>query len=184
VTTVGAPPSHFVICRIAQGVAAVPDEATAFSHRDAGYLLHPITMWTEPGDDEGMIAVNRAPSAAMRPFTRRASYLNCTRRPTASATPTARRYARLVALKDTYDPTNLFRLNQNIRPGQPAPEGCARVASRPVGTVRSRSSRGDGLHRHPACGSRPALVRPAGEANAAARLDPYRDRTRVASSAA
>jgi len=32
------------------------------------------------------------------------------------------KYSRLVALKDTYDPTNAFRLNQNIRPSHPAAE--------------------------------------------------------------
>ncbi len=32
------------------------------------------------------------------------------------------KYTRLVALKDTCDPTSLFRLNQKIRPSQPAPE--------------------------------------------------------------
>jgi len=37
------PLSQMIIFRIRQGVAAVPDEATAFSHRDASYLFHPIT---------------------------------------------------------------------------------------------------------------------------------------------
>jgi len=64
-----------------------------------------------------------AVAVAMRPFSTGASYLNFTheadrvRDAYSDAT-----YARLVALKDTYDPANLFRLNQNIHPSQPAAE--------------------------------------------------------------
>ncbi|MFC5995189.1 FAD-binding oxidoreductase [Pseudonocardia hispaniensis] len=122
-TALGAPLSQMVIFRIGQGVATVPDEATAFSHRDAGYLFHPISVWAEPGDDERMIAGNRAFAAAMRPFSTGASYLNFT--PEAGRVRDAygaEKYARLMALKDRYDPANLFRLNQNIRPSRPATE--------------------------------------------------------------
>jgi FAD/FMN-containing dehydrogenase len=122
-TALGAPLSQMVIFRIGQGVAAVPDDATAFSHRDARYLFHPISMWAEPVDDERMIAGNRAFAAAMRPFSTGASYLNFT--PESDRVRDAygeQKYARLIALKDTYDPGNLFRLNQNIRPSQPAAE--------------------------------------------------------------
>jgi FAD/FMN-containing dehydrogenase len=68
-----------------------------------------------------MIAATRAFAAAMQPFGTGASYLNFTheagrvRDAYGDAT-----YARLVALKDTYDPANVFRLNQNIRPSSPA----------------------------------------------------------------
>jgi FAD/FMN-containing dehydrogenase len=117
------PLSQMVIFRIGQGVAAVPDEATAFSHRDASYLFHPITAWADPADDERMTAAARAFAAAMRPFGTGASYLNFTHE--ADRVRDAygdAKYARLVALKDTYDPANLFRLNQNIRPSQHAAE--------------------------------------------------------------
>jgi FAD/FMN-containing dehydrogenase len=122
-TAVGAPLSQMIIFRIGQGVAAVPDKATAFSHRDARYLFHPISVWTEPADDGRLIAANRAFAAAMRPHSTGASYLNFT--PEANRVRDAYgddKYSRLVALKDTYDPTNLFRLNQNIRPSHPAAE--------------------------------------------------------------
>jgi hypothetical protein len=70
-----------------------------------------------------MIAANRAFTAAMRPFGTGAAYLNFT--PEADRVRDAygdEKYARLVALKDRYDPANVFRLNQNIRPGRPAAE--------------------------------------------------------------
>jgi hypothetical protein len=70
-----------------------------------------------------MIAANRAFTAAMRPFGTGAAYLNFT--PEADRVRDAygdAKYARLVALKDRYDPANLFRLNQNIRPSRAAAE--------------------------------------------------------------
>jgi FAD/FMN-containing dehydrogenase len=115
------PLSQVVIFRIGQAIAAVPDQATAFSHRDANYLFHPITAWADPADDERVITVARDFAAAMRPHITGASYLNFTHE-----TGRVRdgygdaKYARLIALKDTYDPANLFRLNQNIRSSAPA----------------------------------------------------------------
>src|SRR6185437_16186353 len=61
------PFSQAILFRIGQGVAATPDDATAFSHRDAGYLFHPISMWQQPADDERLIATSRAFCNAMRP---------------------------------------------------------------------------------------------------------------------
>jgi FAD/FMN-containing dehydrogenase len=117
------PLSQMIIFRIGQGVAAVPDEATAFLHRDVRYLFHPITAWADPADDARMTAATRAFAAAMRPFGTGAAYLNFTVE--ADRVRDAfgdAKYARLVALKDRYDPANLFRLNQNIRPSHTAAE--------------------------------------------------------------
>jgi FAD/FMN-containing dehydrogenase len=122
-TVLGAPLSQMVVFRIGQGIAAVPDEATAFSHRDARYLFHPITVWTDPAADEPMIAASRAFAAAMRPFSTGAAYLNFT--PEADRVRDGygdAKYARLMALKDAYDPANLFRLNHNIQPSAQAVE--------------------------------------------------------------
>jgi FAD/FMN-containing dehydrogenase len=116
-TRLGAPLSQMVLFRIGQAVAMVPDAATAFSHRDAQYLFHPITAWFDPTQDERLIAGNRAFAAAMRPFSTGATYLNFTHEPHRVRDGYGdEKYARLAALKDRYDPANLFRLNQNIRP--------------------------------------------------------------------
>jgi FAD/FMN-containing dehydrogenase len=55
----------------------------------------------------------------MAPYTTNGVYLNFTSDEGEDRVRSAygpERYARLVALKDKYDPTNLFHLNQNIRP--------------------------------------------------------------------
>jgi FAD/FMN-containing dehydrogenase len=115
------PVSQMIIFRVGQGVAAVPDEATAFSHRDARYMFHPITAWSDPADAKRMTTAAREFAAAIRPFSTGASYLNFTvEADRVRDAYGADKYARLVALKDTYDPANLFRLNQNIKPTEPA----------------------------------------------------------------
>jgi FAD/FMN-containing dehydrogenase len=117
------PFSQMILFRIGQGVAATPDDATAFSHREADYLFHPISVWEDPADDERLIAANRAFADAMRPFSTGGAYLNFT--PESHRIRDAygdAKYARLVALKDKYDPDNIFRLNQNIKPSRQAGE--------------------------------------------------------------
>ena len=113
-----APPlSQGVIFRVGQHINAVPQDATAFSQRDANYLFHPIVVWRHPDDDERMIAAGRAFAEAMRPFATGNPYLNFT--PEADRVGdayTSSTYRRLVALKDKYDPGNVFHLNQNIAP--------------------------------------------------------------------
>ena len=115
-TAAGAPLTQSVIFRIGQGVTAVPDESTAFSHRDAQYLFHPIAMWQAQADDERLIAATRTLCEAMRPFSTGAEYLNFTPEDRVRDAYGAGKYQRLVALKDRCDPGNLFRLNANIKP--------------------------------------------------------------------
>jgi FAD/FMN-containing dehydrogenase len=120
----GFPLTQTLFFRIGQAVKAVPDQATAFSHRDAEYMFHPISVWNDRAADERMIAASRGLCDAMRPFTTGAPYLNFTAEDRVREAFGAEKYDRLVALKDRYDPDNLFRLNQNIVPsrhvGEPA----------------------------------------------------------------
>jgi FAD/FMN-containing dehydrogenase len=122
--TESAPPfSQAVIFRIGQAVSAIDDDATAFSHRSANHLFHPISVWHDPAEDERLIAGNRAFAAAMQPFGTGAAYLNFTpEKDRVRDAYGARKYKRLVALKDKYDPDNLFHLNQNIKPSKRAAE--------------------------------------------------------------
>jgi len=100
-------------------VGRVPDDAMAFTGRQAGYWVGVETLWEEPSEDEAHVAWGRAAMAALKPFTRPGNYVNDM---VESGVDVVRamygdaKYQRLVGLKRTYDPDNTFRLNQNIRP--------------------------------------------------------------------
>ena len=100
-------------------VTSANADATAFAHRNARYVLNMLGLWMEHEKADQHIAWARDFSQAMQPFSTGQVYLNFLGDEGAErvkAAYGAARYQRLVALKNKYDPTNLFRLNQNIKP--------------------------------------------------------------------
>jgi FAD/FMN-containing dehydrogenase len=99
-------------------VTRVGDAESSFAHRTRGYSLVVLTLWTEPADAERASAFVRSVFDAMAPFLRSGVYSNYLgdegdARVRAAYGPA---YDRLVGLKRRYDPTNFFRLNQNVVP--------------------------------------------------------------------
>ena len=98
----------------------VPEEATAFGHRNWPYNFLVTTMWTDKADTEANINWTRELWDAMRPYLADAAYVNYLGESEEQGVHTAygTKYERLVALKDKYDPTNFFCMNQNIKPSR------------------------------------------------------------------
>ena len=102
-------------------IAEVPDDATAFSHRATQFEFVAAKGWTDPADDATVMAAARRCAAAIEPFAS-GVYVNVLSDEEGD-TGVRRAYppeklARLVALKDRYDPDNVFHLNHNIRPSR------------------------------------------------------------------
>jgi FAD/FMN-containing dehydrogenase/pimeloyl-ACP methyl ester carboxylesterase len=102
--------------------ARVPDGTMAITERGAPFNLHITSLWADPADDEANIAWTREFKAAMKPFTTGRVYVNFIGdegEEGVIASFGREGYARMQALKDRYDPGNLFRSNQNVRPSGP-----------------------------------------------------------------
>ena len=99
-------------------IADVPDQATAFSHRDTLFEYGAGTRWTDAAEDQARMAVARRCAAALDAFAS-GVYVNALSDEGAEGVRRAyppEKLARLTALKDAYDPPNVFHLNQNIQP--------------------------------------------------------------------
>jgi FAD/FMN-containing dehydrogenase len=98
-------------------VGRVPDDAMAYTGRNAAFNVSAETWWTDPADDDARIAWARAAHASLRPFMSTGVYVNEVMDGSSGAQIYGQaKYERLVALKRKYDPNNVFHLNQNIRP--------------------------------------------------------------------
>ena len=96
----------------------VSAEATAYPHRDIGFVLNIHTRWRDPTDDAECIGWARSLFAACKPFATGGVYVNFMPEEEKDRVPSAYlgNGRRLAAIKAKYDPHNLFRMNQNIRP--------------------------------------------------------------------
>ena len=101
-------------------VSRVGADETAFGDRSSQFLLVLNTSWADPQDSDRNIAWTRELWADMKRFSSGSLYLNFPGQGEEGEdlvrSAYGANYQRLVALKNKYDPTNLFRLNQNIRP--------------------------------------------------------------------
>ncbi len=100
-------------------ISRVGQDDTAFAHREWTYNVLVSTTWANPADSETNIHWTRGFWEAMQPFMANAVYVNYTSdegEDLIRAAYAAKTRERLVALKNKYDPTNLFCLNQNIKP--------------------------------------------------------------------
>jgi len=117
-------PSDRTLCSVwymGGATARVAGDATAFGDRDMGWMLSIDAIWEDPGDDDTNLEWARAFWADTKHHSNGRAYLNfaglgeegeqLVRTSYGDAN-----YRRLAALKTQYDPTNLFRLNQNIKP--------------------------------------------------------------------
>ena len=118
---VAAPGKSFVDSWAMSGATArVGADATAYGDRSAPFLLVFNTAWEDAGDDERNVRWTRESWESMKRYSSGSLYLNFPGEyeegDQLMKEAFGANYARLVDVKNQYDPTNLFRLNQNIKP--------------------------------------------------------------------
>lgn len=121
-TRMTTPHHQILLHQMGGAIARVPVAETAFSNRGAAWMLTVVAVWLDPEEPpDPHVAWARELWRAMQPWAT-GTYVNHLgdegeQRVREAYGPA---YARLAALKRTWDPENVFRLNQNIAPSRPA----------------------------------------------------------------
>lgn len=95
-------------------------DATAFMGREASFLFSVDAIWDDPAITNEVLTYSRTYLAEMEPYSPGGLYVNFAglgeEGEKLVKAAYGSHYDRLVMLKNKYDPGNLFRLNQNIKP--------------------------------------------------------------------
>lgn len=114
-----SPECEIFIGHLGAAVNRVAVDATAYPHRDSEFILNVHTRWQDAAQDEQCVQWARDFFKATEPYATGGVYVNfLTEEETGRVASGAYgpNYARLAAIKAKYDPANMFRMNQNIRP--------------------------------------------------------------------
>jgi FAD/FMN-containing dehydrogenase len=111
--------SEIYVIQLGGAVSDVPEHATAYSGRNAGFYWIVQPIWDDPSDDVRCLSWGKQGGQAMGALSQAGNYLNEQGEVRKELTMLAygqEKYDRLARLKARFDPGNLFRLNQNIAP--------------------------------------------------------------------
>lgn len=96
----------------------VAPDATAYANRDTKFIMNVHGRWEDPKNDEKCISWAREFFKSSAPYATGSVYVNFMTQEEVDRVSAAYgpNYSRLAKLKSKYDPENLFRLNQNVKP--------------------------------------------------------------------
>ncbi len=120
VRQVPSPECEVFIAHVGGAMARVAANATAWPNRDAHFIMNVHTRWQDKAQDQACIAWARHLFEAAAPFASGSVYVNFMPDDENDRVEKAygTNYRRLAEIKRRYDPANLFRMNQNIRPAR------------------------------------------------------------------
>ena len=118
IATLPDPQCEVFFAQVGGAQGRVPDEATAYQGRSAAYVMNVHGRWSDASQDEGGIRWCRDLWNAIAQYATGEAYVNFMTEEEGDRLESAygASYSRLVELKNRYDPSNLFRMNQNIPP--------------------------------------------------------------------
>lgn len=117
-SNIPTPLSQMHLYPISGAASRVRNEETAWAYRDANYAGVIVGVDPEPANATKITKWCKDYWEALHPYSSGGAYSNFMMDETEERVKATygKNYERLVTLKNKYDPTNLFRVNQNIKP--------------------------------------------------------------------
>jgi FAD/FMN-containing dehydrogenase len=111
------PQSEILVHHVGGAVNDVARDATAYPHRDTEFVVTVAARWEEPARDDECVAWVRECHDALAEGSTGGTYVNFEGdREGRERNAYGENYDRLAELKAEYDPENVFRSNQNVKP--------------------------------------------------------------------